>query len=193
MKNRPYSKNENWAPYFLIPVFRILKRYVASQLDKNSVRDQFWRNRLFLAQGCILEAGWSSTPCKNYLYGIGLVLNVSAISFDSIKSYSTFSKGQTDTPLSSIYKWATFDVCFDTFHFTTFALLTLWRIICQSVVVVKLAWEQWVYSQGLFPSQLANTHKDNGTPCIWHQCRKTAVLSCHRFLINSGVEKMSNI
>ena len=30
----------------------------------------------------------------------------------------------------------------------------------------------------------------NGTARIIHQCRKTAVLSCHRFLINSGVEKM---
>ena len=29
----------------------------------------------------------------------------------------------------------------------------------------------------------------NGTARIRHQCRKTAVLSCHRFLINSGVEK----
>ncbi len=33
----------------------------------------------------------------------------------------------------------------------------------------------------------------NGTPCIRHQCRKTGVLSLHRFLINSGVEKMNNI
>ncbi len=29
----------------------------------------------------------------------------------------------------------------------------------------------------------------NGTARSRHQCRKTAVLSCHRFLINSGVEK----
>ncbi len=33
----------------------------------------------------------------------------------------------------------------------------------------------------------------NGTANIRHQCRKIAVLSCHRFLINSGVEKMNNI
>ncbi len=33
----------------------------------------------------------------------------------------------------------------------------------------------------------------NGTPRIRHQWRKTAVLSCHSFLINSGVEKMNNI
>jgi hypothetical protein len=29
----------------------------------------------------------------------------------------------------------------------------------------------------------------NGTPHIRHQCRKTAVLRCHRFQIYSGVEK----
>jgi len=33
----------------------------------------------------------------------------------------------------------------------------------------------------------------NGTAHIRHQCRKTAVLSCHRYLFNSGVEKMNNI
>jgi hypothetical protein len=33
----------------------------------------------------------------------------------------------------------------------------------------------------------------NGTPHIRHQCRKTVVLSCHRCLLNSGVEKMNNI
>jgi len=33
----------------------------------------------------------------------------------------------------------------------------------------------------------------NGTVCIRHQCRKTAVLSSHRCLINTGVEKMNNI
>ncbi len=33
----------------------------------------------------------------------------------------------------------------------------------------------------------------NGTAHIRHQCRKTAILSCHRFLINSSVEKMNNI
>jgi len=36
-------------------------------------------------------------------------------------------------------------------------------------------------------------YKFNGTAGIRHQCRKTAVLSCHRFLINSGVEEMNNI
>jgi len=33
----------------------------------------------------------------------------------------------------------------------------------------------------------------NRTACIKHQCRKTTVLSCHRCLINTGVEKMKNI
>jgi len=33
----------------------------------------------------------------------------------------------------------------------------------------------------------------NGTVRIRHQCRKTTVLSCHRCLINTGVEKMNFI
>ncbi len=33
----------------------------------------------------------------------------------------------------------------------------------------------------------------NGTAQIRHQCRKTAVLSCHRFQINSGVEKTNKM
>jgi hypothetical protein len=33
----------------------------------------------------------------------------------------------------------------------------------------------------------------NGTIHIRHQWRKKAVLSCHRFLNNSGVEKMNDI
>jgi hypothetical protein len=33
----------------------------------------------------------------------------------------------------------------------------------------------------------------NGTARIRHQCRKSAVLGCHRFLINYGFEKMNNI
>jgi hypothetical protein len=33
----------------------------------------------------------------------------------------------------------------------------------------------------------------NGTVHIRHQCRKTAVLSCHIFLISSGVWKMDHI
>jgi hypothetical protein len=34
---------------------------------------------------------------------------------------------------------------------------------------------------------------NSGTAHIRHQCRKIAVLSCHRFLISSGVEKMNKI
>jgi len=33
----------------------------------------------------------------------------------------------------------------------------------------------------------------NGTAHIRHQCRKTTVLSCHRCLIKTGVEKMNSI
>ncbi len=33
----------------------------------------------------------------------------------------------------------------------------------------------------------------NRTAHIRHHCGKTAILSCHRCLINTGVEKMNNI
>jgi len=33
----------------------------------------------------------------------------------------------------------------------------------------------------------------NRTELVRHHCRKTTVLSCHRCLINTGVEKMNNI
>ncbi len=36
-------------------------------------------------------------------------------------------------------------------------------------------------------------HAYNKRACIRHQCRKAAVLSCHRCLINTGVEKMNDI
>jgi hypothetical protein len=41
------------------------------------------------------------------------------------------------------------------------------------------------------PSNLGSLF--NGTARIRHQCRKTAVFSCHRFLITSGVLKMNKI
>jgi hypothetical protein len=40
---------------------------------------------------------------------------------------------------------------------------------------------------------LLNIERNNGTVHIRHQCRETAVLNCHGFLINSGVEKMNNV
>jgi hypothetical protein len=42
-----------------------------------------------------------------------------------------------------------------------------------------------------FPSSLMM--RPNRTACITHQCRKMTVLSCHRCLINTGVEKMNYI
>ncbi len=33
----------------------------------------------------------------------------------------------------------------------------------------------------------------NRTSCIRNQCRKTTALSCHRYLINTGVKKMNYI
>ncbi len=35
--------------------------------------------------------------------------------------------------------------------------------------------------------------KRNITSCLRLQCRKTTVLSCHRYLINTSLEKMNNI
>jgi len=89
---------------------------------------RFSRNRPFLAQGCTLEASWSETLPKNYLWGVRLVQKISSRSFHSIKSYSFFSEGHTHTNTRT-------DTCppihigtslclFNSFHFTTFALLT---------------------------------------------------------------------
>jgi hypothetical protein len=46
---------------------------------------------------------------------------------------------------------------------------------------------------GTRPLTVLPTNNTNGTAHIRHQCRKTTVLSCHRCLINSGVEEMNNI
>jgi hypothetical protein len=49
-------------------------------------------------------------------------------------------------------------------------------------------------SFALYPSLIfAGQGCGNGTAHIRNQCTETAVLSCHRFLINSGVEKMNNL
>jgi len=53
---------------------------------------------------------------------------------------------------------------------------------------IKVFIEQSKYILNIFYRQ-----SFNGTTCIRHQCKKIAVLSCHRFLINSGVENMNNI
>ncbi len=41
--------------------------------------------------------------------------------------------------------------------------------------------------------QLGMKNVNNRTAHNWHQCRKTTVLSCHRCVINSGVEKTNYI
>jgi hypothetical protein len=49
-------------------------------------------------------------------------------------------------------------------------------------------------SQSVLPGKCSEYKKSyNGIAHIRHLCRKTAALSCHRFLINYGVEKMNNI
>ena len=40
---------------------------------------------------------------------------------------------------------------------------------------------------------IAKSVKNSKTAHIRHQCKKTAVLSYHRCLINTGFEKMNNI
>ncbi len=66
-------------------------------------------------------------PPKNYLCGVRLVLKFSSRFFHSIKSYSTFYSGQTDTQTDSsppIDKQTgkIFHVLFYTFHFITFVM-----------------------------------------------------------------------
>ncbi len=62
---------------------------------------------------------------QNYLYRAGLVLKISSKSVHSIKSYLTFSRG---THLDiHIQMGKIFNTLFDTFHFTIFALLTLFE------------------------------------------------------------------
>ncbi len=48
----------------------------------------------------------------------------------------------------------------------------------------KLFWHSW---------SCVNELDANRTARIRHQCRKTTALSCHRSLINTGVEKMNCI
>jgi len=78
---------------------------------------------------------------------------------------------------------------FDGFNETDYALfniiMSLLSFVCLMVIMP-------IFS-GKFQGNISNKISFNATPCIRHQCRKTAVLSCHRFLINSGVEKMNNI
>jgi hypothetical protein len=84
------------------------------------------RSRLFSAQAYTLDAS-CLTP-KNCLDAVGLVLNISLRSINSIKSYSTFSQRLTDRhtwPPIHIQMGYFFNFLFDIFHFTMFALLTL--------------------------------------------------------------------
>jgi hypothetical protein len=53
------------------------------------------------------------------------------------------------------------------------------REACTTIVLLALA--------------LALAGVINRTAHIRHQCRQTTVLSYHRYLINTGVEKMNNI
>ncbi len=47
----------------------------------------------------------------------------------------------------------------------------------------------WIRSANSFTASLFRQDRFNRTTSIRYQCRKTTVLSCHRCLINTGVEK----
>jgi hypothetical protein len=92
----------------------------------------FLKTGHFQPRAIIFRLADLTPPPKNYLQGVGLVLKISSISFHSIKSYSTFKSGQTDTqtlrhtnPHPYTGGGNFFMPVFDTFHFTMFALLTL--------------------------------------------------------------------
>jgi hypothetical protein len=59
------------------------------------------------------------------------------------------------------------------------------RAICDqnSPILLSVAILKSIFKQGDI----------NRAARIIYQCRKTTVLSCHRLLINTGVEKMNNI
>ncbi len=50
---------------FLALVLRFPKRYVTPCRTKTQIGDRFWRDMLFLAQGCTLEASLSDSPVQN--------------------------------------------------------------------------------------------------------------------------------
>jgi hypothetical protein len=73
--------------------------------------------------------------------------------------------------------------------FVSKALFTLANHHCKSFSDSKSVFTCLGYSGGM----TINVLYSNKTSHIRHQCRKTTVLSCHRFLINTGVEKINNI
>jgi hypothetical protein len=47
----------------------------------------------------------------------------------------------------------------------------------------------WCLLFAIYIGEMLMLAKANGTAYIRHQCRKATVLSCHRCLVNTGVEK----
>ena len=87
--------------------------------------------------------------------------------------------------------WNTFSNHFNLFHHTTFFFLFK---VQKNVSFHDVTSETTCLFQGrqVVISALSIT-AHNRTARIRHQCRKTIVLSCHRCLFNTGVEKMNNI
>jgi hypothetical protein len=77
----------------------------------------------------------------------------------------------------------------------------LWLDDSSFLVMSSSIGDEKISSGNFFLKPYLHTQQDSltlqsnhiGTAQIRHQCRKTAVLSCHSCLINTGVEKMNNI
>jgi hypothetical protein len=102
------------------PVLRFPKRYATPPVGQN-IREEtdFLENRLLLPRAVPWRLADLRPLPKNYLFGVGLVLEISSSSFHSIKVIQLFliTDTQTDThTLSSIDKQANFLCLFDTYH-----------------------------------------------------------------------------
>jgi hypothetical protein len=71
-------------------------------------------------------------------------------------------------------------------------------LLIGKIIITALKIQSTMLLREIYRSKISNIYATsqcigNGTAHIRHWCWKIAVLSCHRCLINSGVEKMNNI
>jgi hypothetical protein len=71
------------------------------------------------------------------------------------------------------------------------ALLMTWpnKLYCLYLAITFRSSLTFAGNTQSLPKKEVSQRRSNRTANIRHQCRKTIVLSCHRCLINSGVEK----